>query len=46
MAVAGPQEELGSGVPDLRAFQGFAEGFCELFGLGEVARGFVTVADA
>ena len=33
-------------MPYLRAFQGFAEAFRELFGLGEVAFGFVAVARA
>jgi hypothetical protein len=33
-------------VPYLRAFQGFAEAFGELFGLSDVAFGFVTVACA
>ena len=44
--VAVAQQELGARVPDLRAFQGFAEAFRELFGLGEVAFGFVAVACA
>jgi hypothetical protein len=44
--VAVTQQELGAGVPDLRAFQGFAEAFRELSGLGEAAFGFVAVACA
>src|SRR5206468_12165967 len=40
------EQELGAGVPDLRAFQGFAEAFGELSGLGEVAFGVVAVAGA
>ena len=33
-------------MPDLRAFQGFAEAFCELPGIGEMAFGVVAVACA
>jgi hypothetical protein len=44
--VAVAQQELGARVPYLRAFQGFAEAFRELSGLGEVAFGFVAVACA
>ena len=40
------QQELCARVPDLRAFQGFAETSRELLPLGEVAFGFVTVACA
>jgi len=46
MAVAVTQQEFGTGVPDLRAFQSFAEAYRELLGLGEVAFGFATVAGA
>jgi hypothetical protein len=46
MAVAVTQQEFGAGVPDLRAFQGFAQADRELLGLGEGAFGFVTVAAA
>ncbi len=44
--VAVAQQELGARVPDLRAFQGFADAVRELSGLGEVASGFVAVACA
>ena len=44
--VAVAQQELCARLPYLRAFQGFAETFRELFGLGEVALGFVAVACA
>jgi hypothetical protein len=44
--VAVAQQELGARVPDLRAFQGFSEAFREVFGLGDVAFGFVAVACA
>ncbi len=44
--VAVAQQELGARVPYLRAFQGFAEAFRELSGLGEVTFGFVPVACA
>ena len=46
MAVAVTQQEFGAGVPDLRAFQGFAEADRELLGLGEAAFGVVPVAAA
>ena len=42
--VAVTEQEFGAGVPYLRAFQGFAEAFRELLGLGEEAFGVVTVA--
>ncbi|HEX3964940.1 MAG TPA: hypothetical protein VHZ03_51240 [Trebonia sp.] len=45
-AVAVAQQELGAGLPDLRAFQGFAEAYRELPGLGEVAFCVVAVACA
>ena len=44
--VAVAQQELCARLPYLRAFQGFAEAFRELFGLGEVALGFVAIACA
>ena len=44
--VAVAQQEFGARVPYLRAFQGFAEAFRELLGLGEVAFGVVAVACA
>src|SRR5262249_50838399 len=44
--VAVAQQEFGARVPDLRAFQGFAEAVREVLRLGEVAFGFVTVARA
>ena len=44
--VAVAEQELCARVPYLRAFQGFAEAFRELSGLGEGAFGFVTVACA
>ncbi len=45
-AVAVTQEQLGAGVPGLRAVQGFAEAFGELPGFGEVAFGIVAFACA
>jgi hypothetical protein len=39
-------QELCARMPYLRAFQGFAEAFRELSGLGEVALGFVAIACA
>ena len=44
--VAVAQQEFCARVPYLRAFQGFAEAFRELSGLGEGAFGFVAVACA